>query len=183
MAKLGSGWTGAWTSRIFQGRKFYGCPRCGEVCKEEDEEGRPSYAVTDAGWFEERKRRCHACDEPLWQMVRLKDHQPWFPPLDPSPMGWLRNPPPVRYPLAEFILRQYKGFFDLAIIDEAHRYNAESTDQVYAYRALAKRYRRRSSRGTPQQGRMAGNGAPLLAGSRRSSVWYHPASRGSSQIC
>ena len=141
MAKLGSGWTGAWNWRLYHGRKFYACPHCGEFCKEQDEAGQPTYPVSEAEWFQERKRRCHNCGEPLWQMVRLKDNEPYFPPSERTLFGQLRNPPPVRYPLGEFILRQYRGFFDLAIIDEAHRYNAEATDQVYAYRALVKAVR------------------------------------------
>jgi hypothetical protein len=141
MAKLGSGWTGAPSRRIWQGQRLFACPTCGEVCREEDEEGESTYPVSDIEWFNERKRRCQGCGKPLWQMVRLKENQAFFPPMQRSRSGTLRNPPPVRYPLAEFILRQYRDFFDLAIIDEAHRYNAEATDQMYAYRALVRAVR------------------------------------------
>lgn len=96
MAKLGSGWTGAYVRRRMSGRRLYACPRCGEICKEEDEAGQPTYPVTDVEWFHDRKRRCHACEEPLWQVVRLKDHLPYFPAPERTLFGRLRNPPAVR---------------------------------------------------------------------------------------
>lgn len=141
MAKLGSGWTGAPSRRIWHGQRLFACPTCGEICREEDEEGEATYPVSDIEWFNARKQRCQGCGEPLWQMVRLRENQAFFPSAERNRSGKLRIPPPIRYPLAEFILRQYRDFFDLAIIDEAHRYNAEATDQMYAYRALVRAVR------------------------------------------
>jgi hypothetical protein len=123
--------------------------------------------VTDPGWLNEKKRRCLApagrgddpkggvCGAALWQDVQWKRGQPWYPTGD---RGFSRlsvvqaavragrwnglldasQPPPARYPIADYIERALPGFFGLAIFDEAHRYNGDYTDQAYAYRALAR---------------------------------------------
>ena len=42
----------------------------------------------------------------------------------------------MRFPVAEYIYRRYRGFFDVVIWDEAHDANGVGTDIVAAYRYL-----------------------------------------------
>ena len=124
MAKLGSGWTGAWTWRLSRRPQAVRLPALWRVLQRGGR-GRTAHLPG------ERLGLVPRAQATLLRLPRTtvasrapKDNQPYFPAAEQSPMGDVRNPPPVRYPLAEFICRQYRGFFDLAIIDEAHRYNA-----------------------------------------------------------
>ena len=70
-----------------------------------------------------KKRRCHECDEPLWQADR----------------GRFRRP---RFPLAEYVKLRMDRFFDLLIADEAHKFKAADSAQGIAARTLAEACRR-----------------------------------------
>jgi len=63
-----------------------------------------------------KKRRCTCCGEPLWQ-------------ADSSG--------PRRFPLADYVKRRMKGFFDLLISDEVHEYKARGSAQGIAAGVLA----------------------------------------------
>ena len=143
MAKLGSGWTGAYQPGRLSGRPLFRCPTCGQPVTEVDEEGNPSYLIQDPAWFGQRKRRCPTCGGALWQMVRMKGGQPHFPEPLRLQGTLVSNPPEVRYALADYIRKRYPGFFDLLIVDEAHRYNGQGTDQTFAYLSLVKATRGR----------------------------------------
>lgn len=141
-AKLGGGWTGAYVQRhvltcdevkdgyggkIRQWRadKVFACPDCGHPVSE-IVNGREHGFVASAEYFTERKRFCFRCRAPLFQMTHLN--------------GRCRTPDKSvkeRYPLADFIRRKYAGRFGLLIADEVHQYKGQSTDQGYAFRALA----------------------------------------------
>jgi hypothetical protein len=83
MAKLGSGWRPAYVMRkkylrVETGRgqteieteTYFACPRCGHYIYEV-EAGQEIVPVRNAGYFEERKRNCFECHEPLYQMMHL----------------------------------------------------------------------------------------------------------------
>lgn len=69
-------------------------------------------------WCELRtkKRRCRACDGPLWQADRTG---------------------PRRVALADYIRSRMPRFFDLAVLDECHEYKARGSAQGLAAEALA----------------------------------------------
>jgi len=87
------------------------CPDCGKVVF--DKRGTP------LAYESARKRKglvCEACGSPL---------------TAPKPSG------PRRYPLAEYVKRRMKGFFDLLVLDEAHEYKAADSAQANAAGMLA----------------------------------------------
>lgn len=63
-----------------------------------------------------KKRTCDRCHGPLWQADCRGPH---------------------RYPLADYISRWMKGFFDLLLIDEQHEYKARGSAQGVAAGTLA----------------------------------------------
>jgi len=168
MAKLGSGWRAAYVERnkhqrveLYNGETavetetFFACPRCGHPVHEVESE-REYGLVQDAGYFEERKRFCFQCHEPLYQMVHLsggkqeagsrkqeagdgrQGNDCQLPPANrllPTATCLL---PTARYPIAEFIARRYPGFFKLLVADEVHQMKGQSTDQGYALGALVR---------------------------------------------
>jgi len=150
MAKLGSGWRPAVSSKPVRldgskdhpGRitRVYTCPHCGEFLL--DDEG----GMVEREDYFDKKRRCDNCQEPLFQFTRLNDEnetsfKEWT--LDHHGQGgdlWGRPKPPARarYPLSDYIAKRYPGFFKLLIVDEAHQYKGQSTDQGYAMGTLVK---------------------------------------------
>jgi hypothetical protein len=132
----------------------FACPRCGTTLHHHDEAGVPTYPVTEIEYFTARKRKCdnqvrrwqtasqdggalgrwvtEECGEPLYQDWR--GH--WVVP-ERDGFGHLLPPPPVRYPLADYIRRRYRGRFQLAIVDEIHEMKGQSTDRGYAFATLA----------------------------------------------
>lgn len=77
------------------------CPDCCLPVTDEEE--------VPLSWqdLEAKKRRCRACDSPLWQADRTG---------------------PRRFPLADYI-RRLPGYFDLLIADEVHEYKARGSAQ------------------------------------------------------
>ncbi len=131
----------------------FACPRCGGILYHRDEAGKPTYPITEIEYFTARKRKCdnrvrrwqaepesegvhgrwvmEECGEPLYQSWR--GH--WIKPRRDG-FGNLLPPPPVRYPIAEYIRRRYPGRFQLAIVDEVHEMKGQSTDRGYAFATL-----------------------------------------------
>jgi hypothetical protein len=168
MLKLGSGWTAA---VVRQRRRYrvvtvhengteerrrrdtFACPQCGQTLYHHDEDGEPTYPITEMEYFTSRKRKCdnrvrqwqvepegdgvqgqwveQTCGEPLYQSWRGQ----WIKP-EYDGFGNLLPLPPVRYPLAEYIRRRYPGRFQLAIVDEVHEMKGQSTDRGYAFASL-----------------------------------------------
>ncbi|MDY7079254.1 MAG: DUF6094 domain-containing protein [Chloroflexota bacterium] len=160
MSKLGSGWTwaafrgiAADDDQVDRGLPYH-CPDCGAVAvyHERDDEGVDSTYPIYEDNVEDTLARiptwCEACCAPLWQYCRID-----FRTGDPvhfSRDGFFRSdyrpngekrPPKVRYPVAEYIYRRYRDFFDVAVWDEAHDCNGVGTDVVAAYRFLTRAVR------------------------------------------
>lgn len=168
MLKLGSGWTSAAVrqrgrhvvtvtladgTEVRRRRDTFACPRCGGTVYHRDEAGQPTYPVTDDAYFTDRKRKCQhpvrrwqgdadgvggrwvteVCGEPLYQSWRGR----WVAP-ERDGFGHLLPPPPVRYPIAEYVRRRYPGRFRLAIVDEVHEMKGQSTDRGYAFATLVR---------------------------------------------
>jgi hypothetical protein len=132
----------------------FACPRCGGTLYHRDEAGKPTYPVTEIEYFTDRPRKCdnrvrrwqaepesggvrgrwvmEECGEPLYQNWRGQ----WIKPRNDG-FGNLLPPPPVRYPIADYIRRRYRGRFQLAIVDEVHEMKGQSTDRGYAFATLA----------------------------------------------
>ena len=97
------------------------------------------------------KRYCSACGEALWQDVSSPSES-WQPysvlrldkqAIKPLPLPALHNLPPCltstvrrRYPIGDYLLRHYKGFFHLLIADEMHE-GADGTALDFARQRLA----------------------------------------------
>lgn len=160
MSKLGSGWTwaafrgiAAGDDQVDRGRPYH-CPDCGAVAvyHEKDDEGvdnaYPIYQEDVADTLARVPMRCEACHAPLFQYCRIDFRT--GEPIRFSPDGFFRldyqpdaekRPPRVRYPVAEYIYRRYRDFFDVAIWDEAHDCNGVGTDVVAAYHFLTRAVR------------------------------------------
>ncbi len=147
MAKLGSGWEPAYVIRkryarvrvseresVVDQEQVFSCPRCGYPVYEM-EGGHEVALVRRAAYFDERKRRCSQCREPLFQMVHLR---PAKPEDDARLVNAEARPATLRYPIAEFIARRHRGLFKLLLCDEAHQLKGQSTDQGYALGALVR---------------------------------------------
>jgi len=155
MAKLGSGWRAAYVIRkkhlrvegdgeetTVETDTFFACPRCGHPAYEV-EGGQEIVIVRNAGYFEERKRLCFKCHEPLYQMIHLngtmqKNRANGNGHQNARLIEGESKPATQRYPIAEFIARRYRGFFKLLIADEVHQMKGQSTDQGYALGALVR---------------------------------------------
>jgi len=168
MAKLGSGWKPAYIKRRlvlreevrvrdegdgwgshdevrWTSEEVLACPNCGHpVC--EVEGGREYGHVHDPAYLAKRKRFCFACHAPLFQMTHLNGATracaSSFPLLGSNGNGNGNSRAKVsvteRYPIADYIARRYPGFFKLLIADEVHQAKGQSTDQGYAFGALAR---------------------------------------------
>ena len=86
------------------------CPDC--TAQVVDKDGVP---LTDAD-LNRRKHTCVGCGGPLWQADKSG---------------------PARYPLADYVKRRMKGFFDLLIGDEVHEYKGRGSAQGIAAGVLA----------------------------------------------
>ena len=69
-----------------------------------------------------KRPKCEHCHEPLYN--HRGDHS-------------RRRDGSVRYPLAEYVKRKMRGFFDLLVLDEAHEYKAADSAQAIAAGMLA----------------------------------------------
>ena len=122
-AKLGYRWTpaaGMRATRDETGRlmrdeagqiaRLVCCPSCFTPAADDEE--------VPLNWHDLRakKRRCQACDGPLWQADRSG---------------------PRRFPLADYIRRRMAGYFDLLVGDEIHEYKARGSAQGLAAGTLA----------------------------------------------
>ena len=87
------------------------CPNCGQPVR--DRHGIP---LSFTAARNKRGLVCYHCHAPL---------------TAPKPTG------PRRYPLAEYVKRRMRGFFDLLILDEAHEYKGASSAQGNAAGMLA----------------------------------------------
>ncbi len=97
------------------------------------------------------KHFCSACGEALWQYVAVRDLA-WCPYSVLRTGGGRREPLPLpqrhhvpscitdttrrRYPLGDYVLDRYKGFFHLLIADEVHE-GADGTALDFARQSLA----------------------------------------------
>ncbi len=104
-------------------REHIHCPRCGIEIR--DAEERP----VDANYFENKKRFCHVCRTPLFQMIHLNQR-------GKREVNLLQLKT-IRYPIAEYIRRKLPNFFGLFISDEVHEAKGHATDVGYAMGALA----------------------------------------------
>ena len=86
------------------------CPAC--TAQIVDKDGVP---LTDED-LNRRKHSCSDCGSPLWQADRSG---------------------PARYPLADYVKHQMKGFFDLLVGDEVHEYKGRGSAQGIAAGVLA----------------------------------------------
>ena len=86
------------------------CPDC--TAQVVDKDGVP---LTDAD-LNRRKHTCADCGAPLWQADKSG---------------------PARYPLADYVKRRMKGFFDLLIGDEVHEHKGRGSAQGIAAGVLA----------------------------------------------
>jgi hypothetical protein len=122
-AKLGYRWRPATVTRLVRGgdgtvvRDATGafartccCPAC--FAPIVDDEGVP---LTRAD-LAEKKHRCDACGGPVWEADRTG---------------------PRRVPLADYVLRRMRDYFDLCVIDEVHELKGRGTAQGLAGAALA----------------------------------------------
>jgi len=98
------------------------CAHCGAEARDaEDRLVTPEY-------FENKKRFCMQCHSPFFQMIHL--NQRGKREVD---VARLRT---IRYPIAEYIRRNLRGFFGLFLADEVHEAKGHSTDVGYALSAL-----------------------------------------------
>jgi len=145
--------------KVIERLDTFACPHCGQTIYERDSNGKPLYPVTDPEIFSKGRKKCdnlirvwvgHSsgdgtrghwktveCGEPLYQEWRGK----WLQ-LEQNAFGQLANPPEVRYPIAEYIRRNYPGFFELAITDELHEAKAQTSDRGHAFGTLRRASKR-----------------------------------------
>jgi len=105
--KLGSEWRHAYVKEKTLGEKGgrYRCPGCGCVLTMKSNKTIP---IPDKYFAKGSSRKeCHRCGEQLWQSI----------------------PKPARYSPAEIINRRLRGFWDIAIFDEAHEYKGDDSLQ------------------------------------------------------
>jgi 16S rRNA G966 N2-methylase RsmD len=133
MAKLGSGWRPAYVitkkhqrvetdegQTTIETERFFACPHCGHPVYEV-EGGQEIVIVRNLGYFEERKRFCFECHEPLYQMIHLggatqKNRANGNGHRNERLIEGESKPTTQRYPIAEFIARRYPGYFKLPLI-------------------------------------------------------------------
>ena len=98
------------------------CAHCGAEARDAQER------LVAPEYFENKKRFCSQCRSPFFQMIHL--NQRGKREMD---VARLRT---IRYPIAEFIRRNLRGFFGLFLADEVHEAKGHSTDVGYALSAL-----------------------------------------------
>ena len=102
VAKLGPGWRPAFITHRQKGKLGTAyCPKCDapQVRTVKDKEEKiPITEFFKRGNIEPKKFYCCNCDEPLWQ--------------------WLNKP--NRWPVATYIHKRLRGWFDYCVIDESH---------------------------------------------------------------
>lgn len=98
----------------FLSKSLITCPTCGSLITVQDRKNAGGRLPATLSDFTQKRMWCNnkSCNAPLWQDER--------------------NGKP-RYPIATYIKRHYKGFVDIAIVDEAHQYKGESSDRGHAY--------------------------------------------------
>lgn len=156
MGKLGSGWTHASNSGVhavdgLDRNKPHCCPNCGTLITITEEDKNKKSRIVRV--YDDRvqevlgsnKMRCRQCGAALFQDCR-KDFSTGKPRIMGCGSFWKHStrrnpvqPSKVRYPVAEYIWRRYRDFFDVAVWDEAHDANGDpGNDIVVAYRYLTK---------------------------------------------
>ncbi len=100
----------AWRPAVVESRDIYHCPTCHAPVL--DRNGVPA----DYGYLSRNKRRCGRCDAPLWEADNTRIR---------------------RYPIAEYIKKHLRGYFDFLIADEVHELKGGDTAQGNAFGALA----------------------------------------------
>ncbi|ADR37702.1 helicase domain protein (plasmid) [Oceanithermus profundus DSM 14977] len=103
---------------IYFSRGIPRCIRCGQVFRDEKSGAIPG----PASIAKLQRPVCARCGEPLYA---------------PDPKRARRKDGSVKYPLAEYVKRRMRGFFDLLILDEAHEYKAADSAQGVAAGMLA----------------------------------------------
>ena len=97
-------------------KEYAVCNRCGNKVMKDGVILSPNYVASQKRPF------CENCSEPLFsydsKSARRKDGS-------------------ARYPLAEYVKRKMRGFFDLLILDEVHEYKAADSSQGIAAAMLA----------------------------------------------
>jgi hypothetical protein len=162
MAKLGSGWQPAYSKRRLVRREetrerdeargwgwrdvvrwvaddVFACPNCGHPVSEV-EAGKEYGFVRDPGYFAKRKRFCFECHAALFQMTHLNGATRGATGSEDDVLRGNGNGKAIteRYPIADYIARHFPGYFKLLIADEVHQAKGQSTDQGYAFGALAR---------------------------------------------
>lgn len=104
-AKLGPKWKPA----VMERHGFAICPLCMEKQVRQDKQSGEQVDMLAEEFAESRMECCH-CKTPLWQ---------WTSELD-------------RWPVAQYVHKRLKGYFDYSVIDEAHQGRGDSTAIGYA---------------------------------------------------
>lgn len=100
----------AWRPAFVEKRGELRCPACYATVVDRD--GVPA----DYAYLKRNKRWCETCGEPLWCADNTRVR---------------------RYPIAEYVKRYMRGFFDFLIADEVHELKGGDTAQGNAFGALA----------------------------------------------
>jgi len=100
----------AWRPAALEKRDGYHCPTCYGLVLDKD--GIP----VDHDYLTRNKRWCAECEGALWQADNTRIR---------------------RYPIAEYIKKYLKGYFDFLVADEVHELKGGNTAQGNAFGALA----------------------------------------------
>ncbi|MDK2463705.1 MAG: DEAD/DEAH box helicase [Candidatus Korarchaeota archaeon] len=100
----------AWRPAFIEKRGELRCPAC--YASVLDRDGVPA----DYAYLKRNKRWCEACGEPLWCADNARVR---------------------RYPIAEYVKKYMRGFFDFLVADEVHELKGGDTAQGNAFGALA----------------------------------------------
>jgi superfamily II DNA or RNA helicase len=134
-AKLGSGWRPAyrnirrpmWMGKSKEVQFVATCPDCNRPITNGG-----AMVAWDVDWLKRDKRKCENCGSALWQLTHLNSaNRGAFHDTEGKDETIT-----LRYPLADYIARQYRNRFGLFIADEVHQLKGQSTDQGYAFGAL-----------------------------------------------
>jgi len=111
-AKLGTGWTSVWRESTHE-RGIARCVHCSWPVERKDTETGVMVPL-ELEVLAKKQLFCVNCGEPLWTYNKQFN----------------------RWPVARFIHKRLKGFFDYLVIDEAHQEKGEDTAQANAAGAL-----------------------------------------------